>query len=106
MYEYHAVVTNVVDGDTIDVILDLGFKITVSQRLRLARIDTPERGQSGYAEAREFVQALVQNRDVEIRTHKVSKWGYYLADVSIDGNDVASTLLAAGLAKEYNGGKK
>jgi len=43
MYEYHVKkVTNVVDGDTIDVEIDLGFNISFSQRVRLAGIDTPE----------------------------------------------------------------
>jgi micrococcal nuclease len=43
MYEYRVKkVTGVVDGDTIDVELDLGFNISYSQRVRLAGIDTPE----------------------------------------------------------------
>ena len=43
MYEYHVKkVTNVVDGDTIDVEIDLGFDISFSSRVRLAGIDTPE----------------------------------------------------------------
>ena len=43
MYEYHVKrVTGVVDGDTIDVEIDLGFNISFSQRVRLAGIDTPE----------------------------------------------------------------
>ena len=42
MYEYNCQVTRVVDGDTIDVILDLGFKILYKSRVRLFGIDTPE----------------------------------------------------------------
>jgi micrococcal nuclease len=43
MYEYHVKkVTAVVDGDTIDVEIDLGFNVSFSQRVRLAGIDTPE----------------------------------------------------------------
>ena len=43
MYEYHVrQVRNVVDGDTIDVDIDLGFDISFSSRVRLAGIDTPE----------------------------------------------------------------
>ena len=43
MYEYHVKsITNVVDGDTIDVDIDLGFDISFSSRVRLAGIDTPE----------------------------------------------------------------
>ena len=43
MYEYKAIVDRVVDGDTIDVDIDLGFSTTLTkQRVRLAGIDTPE----------------------------------------------------------------
>ena len=55
MYQYSATVYNVVDGDTIDVVVDLGFKITTKQRLRLNGIDTPEKGQPGFNEAKEWL---------------------------------------------------
>jgi len=42
MYEYKAEVVKIVDGDTIDVVVDVGFKMTTHQRIRLAKIDTPE----------------------------------------------------------------
>ena len=42
MYQYKAEVVRIVDGDTIDVVIDLGFKITTNQRIRFARINTPE----------------------------------------------------------------
>jgi micrococcal nuclease len=106
MYEYKAKVTNVVDGDTVDALVDLGFKVQTLQRLRLSRVDTPERTQSGYAAARDFVKELIEGKDVTMRSHKASKWGYFLIDISIDGRDVADMLLTAGLAKAYDGGKK
>jgi len=106
MYEYKAKIFNVVDGDTVDALIDLGFKVQTMQRLRLSRIDTPERGQPGYGAARDFVKELIEGKEVTIRTHKVSKWGYFLADVVIDGRDVADMLLTSGLAKAYDGGTK
>jgi len=106
MYEYKAKVTNVVDGDTVDALVDLGFKVQTLQRLRLTRVDTPERTQPGYGAARDFVKQLVEGKEVTMRSYKASKWGYFLADISIDGKDVADMLLSAGLAKEYDGGKK
>lgn len=42
MYNYKATVERIVDGDTIDVVIDLGFKITTNQRIRLKDINTPE----------------------------------------------------------------
>lgn len=106
MFEYQAKITNVVDGDTIDANIDLGFKITSKQRLRVARIDTPERGENGYQEAKEFVQHCVLNKEVNIKTEKISKYGYYLAEVYVEGRNLSDMLLAANLAKSYDGGKK
>lgn len=105
-FVYQAYVYNVVDGDTIDAEIDLGFKIKVCQRLRLARVDTPEKGQPGFEEAKEFVKKLVLSKDVTVSTQKVSKWGYYLADVEIEGLSLSDMLLKTGLAVEYFGGKK
>lgn len=103
-YEYKATVENVVDGDTVDVSVDLGFKITTRQRVRLARIYAPERGRPGYADAKDFVRDVVLNKTVML---KVIKWGYYLADVTLeDGRNLSDTLVQAQLAKYYDGGHK
>lgn len=107
MYEYKATVKNVVDGDTLDLMVDVGFKIYTKQRIRLARVDTPERGQPGYAAARDFVRDVALNKPVTLKTEKVSKWGYYLADVTLeDGRNLSDTLVQAQLAKPYDGGHK
>jgi len=105
-YQYKARVTNVVDGDTIDALVDLGFKVQVMQRLRLTRVDTPERTQANYQTAKDFVKDLVEGKEVTITTHKVSKWGYFLADVTVEGRDVSDMLIAANLGKPYSGGTK
>ena len=106
-YEYKATVENVVDGDTVDVVIDLGFKVNTRQRVRLARIDTPERAQSGYAAARDFVREAVFKKSVMLKTQKVSKWGYYLAEITLeDGRNLSDTLVQAQLAKYYDGGHK
>ena len=108
MYSYKAIVTNVVDGDTVDVNVDLGFKVYSKQRIRLAGIDTPERGQPGYQEAKDRVTELVLNKQVFLTTFKASKFGYYLGIVVPEdtGFDINTTLLAENLAKVYDGGKK
>jgi micrococcal nuclease len=106
MYEYAALVTNVVDGDTIDVVVDVGFKIQTRQRLRLARVDTPERSQPNHAEAKRFVEELIGNKLVTVKTQKVSKWGYYLAEVTIDDKNVSDAIIEANLGKPYDGGTK
>ena len=106
MYEYVGAVTNVVDGDTVDVTVDLGFKVTTAQRLRLAGVDTPERNQAGFNEAKAFTESMIGGKLVTIKTHKVSKFGYYLADITIDGKNLSQELIAAGHGRPYDGGKK
>jgi micrococcal nuclease len=101
MYQYKAKAERVIDGDTIDVTIDLGFKITTHQRIRLAGIDTPEifsvkkdsdehrRG----IEAMQFVeQRLAANSNqMIIETEKVTgKYGRYIGTIKL--SDSATTL--------------
>jgi len=109
MYEYKAKVINVLDGDTIDVEVDLGFNIKVKKRLRLLGIDTPEIFHPSCPEekklglgAKSFVESLVVNNSGTIRTVKneTDKYGRYLADFIVDvtefGKNVSiSELLTA-----------
>ncbi len=110
MYEYRAHCTKVVDGDTIDVTVDLGFDVLHKMRLRLAGVNTPERGQPGYTEAGNEVRNLILDRDVIIRTEKdrQEKYGRYLAEILIPESDatVNQTLLDKQLAVPYSGGKR
>jgi micrococcal nuclease len=107
MYTYKATVFNVVDGDTIDVNVDLGFKMYTRQRIRLNRIDTPERGQPGFAEAGHYLRELIMGKEIILVTHKVSKWGHYLGDILLlNGEDINQRMIDEGLAKPYSGGIK
>lgn len=106
MYTYRALVYNVVDGDTIDVNVDLGFKIYTKQRIRLNRIDTPERGELGYTEATTRLKDLILDKEVTLITTKISKWGYYLGDIYLNDQDINQIMLTENLAKPYSGGTK
>jgi micrococcal nuclease len=107
MFEYKVTVDNVVDGDTVDVTVDLGFKIYTKQRIRLNGIDTPERGQAGYQEAKEHLSTLVLNKTLVMKSTKLSKWGYYLGDFYTDqGLHVNQEMIDLKLAKPYDGGTK
>lgn len=94
MYEYRAQAVNVVDGDTIDVVVDLGFHITREIRLRLLHVDTHEthgvaKGTDEYrrgARETEYVKNWLPAGDEDdwplvIRTEKRGKYGRYLAEV-------------------------
>lgn len=110
MYQYNARIVYVVDGDTVDALVDLGFGNFTKKRLRLYGIDTPERGKPGYNEAKQFVIDKVLNQDVIINTFKdkEEKYGRYLAEIYLaeDPTFINDQLVMLGLAKPYFGGKK
>jgi micrococcal nuclease len=101
-YIRRAKIVRLVDGDTVDVDIDLGMAITTRQRLRLFGINTPEvRGPekvAGHAATQHLADLLVRYRhkgewDIVVRTHKdkKGKYGRYLADLigeDGDGNPV------------------
>lgn len=106
MYEYQAIgPITVIDGDTMDVTLDLGFKILFTQRIRLARIDAKELKKPGGFEARDFVVVWLEDnarRPILVRTEKVKYDQYhrYIAEVirSWDGRNLNDDLVTNGHA--------
>lgn len=112
MYEYSASVISVYDGDTITVSVDLGFHITQTMSVRLARINSPEvRGGSSTEglEARDYLRSILLGKKVTLVTHKdrKEKYGRYLADVYLGEprvfNCVNDMMVAKGFAqlREY-----
>jgi len=100
MYEYYVrKVENVVDGDTIDVLIDLGFDILFQSRVRLAGIDTPESRTKDLKEkvlgleSKEYLKkALKDAKSVVIKTEKMDsseKYGRILGWVYINGDTVS-----------------
>ena len=85
MYNYKAKITNVVDGDTFDFEIDLGFGITYASRLRLYGVDTPEVRGSEREEGlrvKAHVKQLIEGKQVGLTTRKwKGKYGRYIADV-------------------------
>ncbi len=103
MFTYWATVLRVVDGDTVDLAVDVGFRITVTDRFRLLGIDAPELRtptyEAGHA-ARRWLEALIAGRELLIETHKpaTDKYGRWLATLFLDGVDVNRALVDAGHA--------
>jgi len=92
MYEYKAIVTHIVDGDTIDADVDLGFHLTAKLRLRFSRINTPERGKPGFTEATDRVKELIPvGALIHITTSKTGGFGRWLAEINYF-NDQAPIL--------------
>ena len=109
-------VTKVVDGDTIDVTLDMGFDILYQQRVRLFGIDTPESRTRDLEEkkygllSKYFLKAeLSLGKKITVKTYKgdeTGKFGRILGDIWIDGKSVNQKMCDKGYAVPYYGQNK
>jgi micrococcal nuclease len=119
MFEYRVKqVTKIVDGDTIDVDIDLGFNISYSQRLRLAGIDTPESRTTDKLEktlgleSKEYLKYKLKDaKDVVVKTEKPDsseKYGRILGWVYLDGStkSINEQMIEDGYAWGYMGETK
>ena len=98
MYEYNAKLSKVIDGDTIDADIDLGFQTYIKQRIKLYGVDTPQSRSKVVTEKEEGVKAknkLIEllPRDFKVRTvlNKRGKFGRVLGHVyavDSDGKEV------------------
>jgi len=116
MYEYKVKeVVKVVDGDTIDVVIDLGFDLSKKERVRLAGIDTPESRTRDLdekklgLEAKEYLSKNLTNaKQLMISTEKDGKYGRMLGTIHINDDIVSMNqqMIDKGYAWEYDGGTK
>ena len=116
-YEYTAKLERVVDGDTCDALIDLGFNTWVKKRIRFKGVDTWEcrtrdldEKKKGLA-AKAFTKDLLENSDdgkFSIISYGTGKYGRVLGELFVKGHEksVNDLLLENGHAYEYEGGKK
>lgn len=106
----HCIVERIIDGDSVALEIDMGNAIHWRGKFRLNGIDTPERGQPGYAEAIEHLRRLLLMPISHVETHKPDKFGRWLVDIHIDTDGgtlhVNRLMIADGHAVEYHGGAK
>ena len=117
MYTYFVKsVDRIVDGDTIDISIDLGFDLTKKERVRLAGIDTPEKRtkdqrekEMGY-QATEFLEMhLMEATKLTVRTEKDGKFGRmlgWLYKTDTDTMSINQIMIDKGYAWSYDGGTK
>jgi len=107
MYNYKAIVNRVVDGDTFDATVDLGFGIFKKHRFRLKDVDTPEtwrpkteaENKHGM-EATKYVVELIENKSVILSSVKSAVYSRYEAYVTlVDGSDLGKLLIEHGFEK-------
>ena len=114
MYEYNCKVKRVVDGDTVDVVIDLGFDIHFATRVRLYGMDTPESRTRNKDEkvrgymSKDFLEEWMEKDDVVIRTRrdKKGKFGRVLGEMIVRGENVNKLMIKECLAVEYYGQSK
>ena len=96
MFTYNCEVTYIVDGDTCDVKIDLGFDVFYKTRVRLYGINTPE--------------SRTREKDTRIVSHDKGKYGRVLGEILVkrgeDWTNVNKQLVKEGHAVEYYGGKR
>jgi len=109
LYVYKALVTDVYDGDTVTLSIDLGLGIWKHKvKVRLAGIDAPEiRGEERPfgLESEHYLSGMILGKEVVVQTFKdkTGKYGRLIADIYLDGLDVSTDLVEKGYAvfKEY-----
>ena len=118
MYEYNCTVTRIVDGDTLDVDIDLGFSVSLKkQRIRMLGIDTPE---SRTRNKEEKVRGLLSKKflvdlcpigsKIRLRSHGKGKFGRILGEIFVPEGfgevSINKQMCDEGYAVEYFGGNK
>ena len=122
MYTYNIELLRVVDGDTIDAKIDLGFDIWVKKRVRFLGVNAPESRTRDLKEkarglaAKDRVKQLLEGtKTIQLKSHGVGKYGRCLGELHIDVVDgqekvtlesVNKLLIKEGHAVEYHGGKR
>jgi micrococcal nuclease len=111
-------ITKVVDGDTIDADIDLGFDISLSKRIRLAAVDTPESRTADANEkkyglqSKEWLKHKVENaKNILIKTElpdSTEKYGRIIGHLFINDQETSlnNQMIIEGYAWEYSGGTK
>jgi micrococcal nuclease len=122
MYDYKISPLRVIDGDTIDAEIDLGFDVKIKKRIRFMGINTPESRTRDLEEkarglaAKDRVKQLLDGcKNVTLKSHGVGKFGRCLGEIMLDMVDgqekltlenLNELLIKEGHAVEYHGGKR
>ncbi len=105
--QYQGLVTRVIDGDTFEVLIELGFGVTQKFKVRLDGIDTPETSTTKGKMAKEFVRDLIENKYVVLKDEGSEKYGRARASIELpNGTDLTRYLIENNIGTEYHGEKK
>lgn len=104
----NGIVQRILDGDSLVIRVDLGYRVYHETRIRLLGIDSPERGQAGWTEARENLGLLAPVGAIcVVQTTGPDKYGdRWLGTVQVGGIDLSEAQLVGGFAVLYGGGAR
>ena len=121
-YIYRGKLERVVDGDTIDALIDVGFDIWIKKRIRYSGIDTWESRTRNLEEKAKGLEAKARNKELlmeesskpgyfRLKSFGVGKYGRVLGEIYIEDKEgkqynINKTLMSEGHAYIYEGGKK
>ena len=112
MYTYNAKCTRVVDGDTVDALVDLGFNTWKKVRIRMHGMNAPESRTRDLDEKARGIASKIRLEEIlesgqfTLQSMGVGKFGRCLGILYVDGSNVNQMLITEGHATEYYGGKR
>ena len=113
MYKYNAKLDRVVDGDTVDALVDLGFDTWKKVRIRMMGVDAPESRTRDLEEkklglaAKDRLIEMLGDGEFTLQSHGVGKYGRCLGEIFMESDvSINRQLINEGHATEYFGGKR
>ena len=122
MYEYRVSIDRVVDGDTVDCWIDLGYNLKIHKRIRFAGVNAPETRTRNKEEkkrgliAKEWLQNKIDpkyigaSKDIILKSYEYGKYGRVIGELFIVSGSrkqsINKMMLAEGLVTEYDGGAR
>ena len=112
MYEYRVSIDRVVDGDTVDCWIDLGYNLQIHKRIRFAGVNAPETRTRNKEEkkrglaAKKWLIDRLEDQDVEMKSYGSGKYGRILGELYIDDVNINADMVEKGHAVKYDGGKR
>lgn len=99
MYTYSATIIKVIDGDTVKVLVDLGFKIFVEKTLRLARINAPETSTPEGIESKTWLtNNLLKDTQIQFESKKLDNYGRSIAEIFINNKQLSDLIVENNMA--------
>jgi micrococcal nuclease len=102
MYNYKAIVNRVVDGDTVNLKIDLGFRLSYTANCRMAGINAPEMSEdAGKQSKAALMENLPVGHVVDIISTGLDKYGRPIVVIKVNGTDINIKMITQGFAVKY-----